>query len=281
MANPGGAGSESFGDPMGGGGPIQVVRARAIQGQLVRVVFNQEPVHVSAAGLNDALNPANYLFDVLAGQATSPLAMAVESTMVVPTTLAVGDGGATDERGFDVHTDRALIIGITYAVTVHNVEAASGGALGSPFTAPFPGVVRLRASAPPQRRLDLTDLQNSPFDGALVVDDSGDLAAEGGAAGLRKRLLRRAATTKNAFAHLPGYGAGLVLKRNAGPAELASIRSDLRAQALQEPEVSDAKVTISQLTPGVVVVSIVAQTKKGAIVTATAQVSPSGVVVPS
>lgn len=279
-ARPGGYGRELYGDPFGGGGPLTVVRARAIGSQLIRVTFSEEPIHVTASGQFDALNAANYLLSADAGQATNPVAVGVNAQMITGPALGVGNGsgaGVTDERGFDVHVDRALVLGITYRIAAHAIMSRTGGTLGAPYSASLSGVVRLVVTKPPPRKVDLIDLKNDPFAGGFVIDDSGDISPESNQTGLRKRMLRRAYTPKNAFAHLPGYGAGVALKQNFSPVNLQTIKVDLRAQIKREPEVLDADVRITQ-QGGVTTIMMIAQTRRGA-VQAGVEVSPHGMVV--
>lgn len=272
----GGLGLETFGPGlMGAGGPISVLGARAIAGQTVRVALSGEPMHVSAAGLNDALNPSNYIFAVTAGDAEQPLPVGVAATVVQGPILAVPSGA----WGVDVYTDRPLVAGISFTVTLSpTIQAKTGGVMGSPYTAPFYGVVRVAVSKPPQRKVDLTDVRNDVFEGTFGVDDSGDLGLQGGHPGLAKRMLRRAYTPKNAFAHLPGYGTGIRLKESMSPAEMAEYKNELEGQLKLEPEVQDASVQMTQLAVGVVQVLMTVRTKSGALVEAGAS-APQGVLV--
>jgi hypothetical protein len=205
--------------------------------------------------------------------------------MKVSTTVLQGPilGVPTGAWGVDVQVDRALVFGIGYHVTLSNIASRTGGALGTPHDAPFFGVAKLTIRKPPPRKVDLTDIANNPFGGTFQVDDSGDLGVEGGQAGLRKRMLRRASTTKDAFAHLPGYGTKLKLKKNFSPAQISEFRTDLRTQILQEPEVSDATVSVTQLSvPNLIQVVMRARTKAGAIVDASMRLDSStgSIVVP-
>lgn len=276
MADLGGFGSEFFGDPMGGGGPLHVLAARAIESQTVRVALSEEPVHVSPSGINDALNPSNYAFSVDSGLATSPVCVGVGARLVQGPILGVPSG----DWGVDVHTDKALVQGITYRVTLANVQSRTGGDLGAPYSQPFFGVAKITIRRPLPRKVDLTDVANDPFDGGFAFDDSGDLGIDGGINGLRKRMLRRASTPKDAFSHLPGYGCGLRLKKNFSPAQITALRTDLRTQILQEPEVADVAVTVTQPAPGLVFVVMRARTKAGAIVDASTQAGVSGFAIP-
>lgn len=277
MANLGGFGAEWFGDPMGGGGPLQVVGARAITSQTVRVAVSEEPLHLSPAGLNDSLNPSNYTFSIDSGTATPPLAIGVGTTLVEGPVLGVPGGGPW---GIDVHVDKALVQGIIYRVTLANIFSRAGGTLGAPYSAPLFGVAKITIRRPLPRKVDLTDVANDPFGGTFRIDDSGDLGIDSGIEGLRKRMLRRASTPTNAFSHLPGYGVGLRLKKNFTPAQITSFRTDLRTQLLQEPEIADAAVTITQLSTGLVQVVMRARTKAGAIVEASTQAGTAGFAIP-
>lgn len=277
MSELGGLGTESFGPGfMGAGGPISVVGARAIAGQTVRVALSDEPTHISPAGLNDALNPSNYVFAVVAGDAAKPMCVGVSPQLAQGPVLAVPSGA----WGVDLFTDRPLVAGITYSVTASNVQAKTGGALGSPYTANFVGAVRVAVSKPPPRKVDLTDVRNDVFEGTFGVDDSGDLGIQGGQDGLRKRMLRRAYTPKNAFSHLPGYGTGIRLKQNMSPAQMAEYKTDLEGQLKLEPEVQDASVVMTQLAIGVTMVTMSVRTKAGALVQVTAEAPQGRVVVP-
>jgi len=280
MAGPGGIGQELFGDPMGGGGPISVLRARAIQSQVVRIAFTEEPINVSPSGQYDAFNPANYAFSVVSGQATAPQAVGVAQPIIVGPVAVVGGG---DERGVDVFVDRALITGITYQVTVQNVRGRFGGDLGAPVSATFPGSAKITIKNPPPRKVELVDVASDPILGGFTVDDSGDLADQSGKDGLRKRMLRRAYTPKNAFSHLPGYGTGLRLKKNFSSPQMAAYKADLEGQLKQEPEVAQATVQVTQQTAGansVITVVMTVRTKLGSIVSATTNLPTGGVSIP-
>lgn len=266
---------------MGAGGPLTVVRAIAVAGQVVRVVFNEEPVHRTPAGALDALNPAHYVFTVPGGNATAPRPMGVDVAMVVGPTYGVGNGGATDERGFDVHVDRQLIVGVTYLVTVKNIESLAGGALGTPASASLPGVTKILETKLPARNQDLVDLANPPAVGHWVVDDSGDLTVETPDEGTRKRVYRRGFTRKNAFAALPGYGAALDHKGVAGLAKLAAFRVDYQNQVQEEPDVAQASVNVAQKLSGITLIQVDAKTRRGTFVAQGGKVSAVGQMTPS
>lgn len=271
--DPGGVGSEFFGDPMGGGGPIHVRRARAIAGQVVRVVFDNVPLEKSSAGFSDALNPANYRITLLnGGQALPPLAIAVERNVIVGPQLGVALG----EYGADVHFDRAFIVGLSYRITVSNVVSKSGGALGAPYSADFDGVVPLLTQRPPTRKVDLTDFGYDSSTGAFIFANNGDLSPQGGLAGTKKRIMRRLTTLLAGFKFLPDYGLGLKLKTPASPSRLQTLRSDGTQQVKLEPDVADALLSIELRAEQALFITVRAVTTTGQVINGTVAMSNEG-----
>lgn len=265
---PGGFGYEQYGDPMGAGGPLHVVRAQAVEGQTVRVVFDEEPNHDSAQGAYDALNPTNYVVVVLTGTGRAPLVVGVKHDMLVggvPLTYppaAVEPG--TDERGFDVQTDIPLSRDLTYTVTAKNIRSKLGGALGAPYAANFRGLVS-RDMLRQRAALENLDLYTDLVSGGFVADDSGDLALQGGLAGYKKRLFRRMMTPQGAFSFMPEYGVGHRLKEPMSVANIGQLKSDLVQQLKQEPETASIQAGV-QLDPrGILTIQVKATTKRGAI----------------
>lgn len=261
VIRPGGFGAESFGDPMGGGGPLSVLAALAVGGQTVRVVFSIEPQHKTPAGGQDALNPANYALGVAAGRATAPAAVGVDRALVLPGAWGVPAG--TDLRALDVHVDRQLIAGITYTVAARQMLAAAGGGLGSPVSASFAGVVSLQIFRPPERPVDFVDIANPPAIGHFVVDSGCSLAIEDPEAGTKKRILRRLSTRRGAFSTLRNYGLALSLKGVTSNRQLTAWRSDAVAQILSEPDVTAASVQVSLAVYDVVFIDVRARTRRG------------------
>lgn len=257
-----GLGSEIFGPGFfGGGGFLQIVRARSIKGQVVRVVFSEEPLAVSAAGVSDALNPSNYTFSVLTGQAGQPLSVGVDPNPIPGPAASVMAG----EFGMDVHVDRPLAVGISYRVTGSNIQSKTGGGQGAPYYADFVGMVLTQHIVPPVRNTDNIDIKNDPFEGRFILTSSGDLSNQGGLDSLRKRILRRLYTPTNSFAFLPGYGLGLRLKEVASIGQLQALKVDATSQVRKEPEVVSADVSLMQdaSAPEVVQVQIRVTTNTG------------------
>lgn len=258
----GGFGDELFGPGLfGGGGFLHVVRARSIKGQVVRVVFSEEPLAVSAAGVNDSLNPSNYTFSVVKGQAGQPLSVGVDPNPIPGPAASVQAG----EFGIDVHVDRPLAVGITYRATATNIQAKAGGGQGSPYSGDFVGMVLTSSIVPPVRNTDNIDIKNDPFEGRFIPTSSGDLSNQGGLASLRKRILRRLYTPTNSFSFLPGYGLGLRLKEVASIGQLQALKIDATSQVKKEPEVVSATVSLTQdsAAPEVVQINIHITTKTG------------------
>ena len=276
---PGGFGGSGFGAfPLGVGGPLSVVRALAVAGQVVRVVFNQEPLHRSPAGLLDSLSPSNYIFSVPAGNATAPTPVGVSRTVVVGPAYGVGNGvGASAERGIDVAVDRQLIVGITYRVTVRDVQSMAGDALGSPDSADFLGVTRLEETRLPVRNQDLVDFACPPSIGHYLIDDSGDIAVDTPAAGTVCRIFRRVTTKKDAFRFLRGYGTGIDHKGVGSTASMSLVKNDGTAQVKLEPDVADAALAMTIQPTGLTLIQIRARTRRGNFVDIGAKVSELGV----
>lgn len=266
----------------GTGGPISVVRALAVAGQVVRVVFDDEPLHRSPAGGSDALNPSNYSLTVTGGAAVAPTPVGVDRDPIVGPARGVGNGtAAADERGMDVHVDRPLVVGVGYQVFVRNVQSMSGGTLASPYSAIFGGVTRLEETKVPARNQDLIDLANPAFVGGYVFDDSGDLATDTPEDGLRKRIYRRLTTRRGSFRWMPGYGSTIDLKETGSLAKISAAQADLTAQVKQEPDVAAASVRITVFDNGVTIIRTAAKSRKGAFVDVGARVTPLGEISPA
>jgi len=291
----GGFGAEAFGDPFGAGGPISVVRALAVAGQVVRVVFTEDPQRWSPAGTSDALNVANYLFSVTDGAAEAPVPVGVDRESLAWPAYGVGNGGVpvydeggnflyiqSDERGVDVHVDRALVAGVTYRVTVKGaLVSAAGGSVGAPYSADFPGVTLIQETRRPERRQDLTDFWNR--EGRWVLD-GGDISpeppqAEVSDVGIRKRALRRLGTRKASFSWLPDYGLAIPLKGLATTAKMSQLRDEARPQLLREPEARAVETSVSVTGGGLTTVDARIKTRRSGTVPARLVVNQAGEVV--
>ena len=252
---------------------MHVVRARAIEGQTVRVVFNEEPQHLSPAAPRDCLTPTNYVFAVTVGQATAPLPVGVKPAVVSYPAVGVLSAG---EFGVDVLTDRPLVAGLSFTVTAQNIISKSGDTLGSPYSANFVGLVMLAKAHPRRAGIGYMDLASNPLGGGYVVDNSGDLANHTGMDSLRKRILRRVVTPKGAFAWMPEYGVGIDHKKPMTVNRMMMLKVELARQIKQEPEVADVSSTLTKSPLSYVLVSLHVKTKAGALVPLTLAVSNQG-----
>jgi hypothetical protein len=276
---PGGFGRQGFGlGGFGFGGPLTVVRAIAVAGQVVRVVFNEEPNHRSPAGATDALNPSNFILTVPGGNATAPMPVGVDRDPIVGPAYGVGNGGASSERGMDVHVDRQLISGVQYNIRVRKVVSLAGDALGTPDNGNFMGVTVLLETKKPDRNQDLVDFANPPAVGHWIIDDSGDIAPELPADGTKKRTMRRVSTKRNAFRTLPDYGVRLDHKGVGSTTKLTALRADAIRQLAREPDVAQVDVQTSLAANGVTTIAITEKTKRGTFVEIGAQISAVGAV---
>lgn len=122
---------------------------------------------------------------------------------------------------------------------------------------------RIRDLANPYLTRDALNLP--PRLGTYQLTDEGDLGLDKSLeASLRKRIFRRVSTAVGAFFHLPNYGTPIKLKGLMTVDAVERIQARVRAQVLQEPEVTDAHVSVSQ--PGglsILSVSIRAETAGG------------------
>lgn len=270
---PYGLGGEAYGDPFGTGGPIWVTRARALEGQTVRVGFNIEPTHVSAAGVNDALDPSNYDVAIIVGQGIKPAVVGVKRTIVQGPTAGV----LTGEWGVDVQVDRPMLNNLTYRITARRIVARAGGALGAPYSATFPGATVLPTPAAAKIQ-ELNDIATDAVSGGYFTDGSGDLANQGHLANYKKRVVRRLVTVKDAFSWLNNYGLGLRLKRPMSTRELSLYKGDIITQIGQEPETGSVTPFLTLNPVGVLTVQLKITTKRGAFVDLVVQTAPGGVV---
>jgi hypothetical protein len=103
--------------------------------------------------------------------------------------------------------------------------------------------------------------------GTFGTDAAGDYATDQGTASLKKRIVRRLVTRKNAFAHLPGYGVGIpdAAKQLGTTAILTGLRADAESQVLLEPDVARARVVIvtNSDSPSIVRFRVFVQPKVG------------------
>ena len=257
---------------------FEVVRALAVGGQVVRVVFSSEPKHKSPSALDDGRNPANYGVTITVGSGAVLVCVGVLPDVIAFPAFGVFAAG---EYALDVQTDRPLVVGLTYQVTAKPVlVSALGLAIGAPYSASFVGAIRPVRTRQIRRRTGLVDLATDTFQPGITVDSAGDWASHEGIPGTKKRVLRRAMVRKNSFACLPGYGLATDFKAPATIANLNSIKTDLAQGVQQEPDVVKSQTSIVMDSRGLLALTIRAKTTDGQDLVASASATQNGGVTP-
>ena len=258
---------------------FQLVRALSVGGQIVRVVFNAEPKHKSSAAFDDAFNGSNYQVTVIAGQGQPPQSVGVQPTVVPFPAFGVFNAG---EVAVDMQVDRPLVVGLRYRLLVSSaVLAQDTRHLQPPYVWDFQGEARPIVTLQQRGKMGLVDLASDPISGGIIVDSSGDWAADNGdTVGTRKRCFRRVLTRKGAFVHLgKGYGLDYDIKQPATTNKLAGLRSDIQAGLQQEPDVDSVATQVSMDARGFLTLGMRVKTKQGINVPAVLAVSENGVTV--
>ena len=133
-----------------------VVSAQATGQRTVRVVFDEPVLQEDASGGNDALNPALYTFEVIAGAPAVPIV--AESVQAV--------SGTT----IDITLDWEMTPGATYSLSVASVADLVGNAVTPPLNAAsFAGYQRAVPEGRSFLLLDMLPRMN------IAEDTSGDL----------------------------------------------------------------------------------------------------------
>lgn len=117
-------------------------------------------------------------------------------------------------------------------------------------------------------------LRLPPLLGTYQLIDTGDFGLDKSQqASLRKRITRRVTTAAGGFFHLPSYGAAPKMKGLLTTDAAERLQARIRAQVLQEPDVVDVLVKVTQVPgfTGMLSVAITAQPLGG---------DPVGLVVP-
>lgn len=222
----------------GAASSLSVEAAWPISTHTVRVELSAEPKHVSAFDVGDALNPASWT--VL--------------KLVTGYQFTVIGAELHDATHVDVHVLEALGNHLeTHRVTAVGLLANAGFPASNPLTADFLGTVQtidpLQAVAL-DRFLD-RDLANPPlqgdsgFSGTLQIGADGDYETESGIPLAKKLVIRRIATPRGAFPHLPRYGIGILEKEPIqGSGNLVALRTEIESQLLEEPDIEDARAAL-------------------------------------
>jgi hypothetical protein len=257
------AGFERAGDPMGAGSGISVLRAVAVGGQRIRVVFSSEPNHATASGVDDGRNPALYSLEIISGAGKELQCVGVVPDVVSwPAYGLVADG----EYALDVQADRPVVVGLTYRITVKPaLRSAAGDLIGYPYAAEFVGAARPARVRQLRRRVGLVDLASDPFAGGITVDSAGDWGSHEGLPATSKRIWRIAFTGKGKFIWLKNFGLVYDIKKPATQSILTGLRTDLKQQIAQQPDVKSSETEVLMNARGFLELNIKAKTVDGQI----------------
>lgn len=192
---------------------------------------------------------------VLVGDASNPLTWTIvdPSGNVIPV-IQVTLGNPTTTVTLKVNPQLPGA-GVTLSLTAPGLLDSTGAALAF-GTATFKGVtedaltaLELLAATKTQESRDLLN-RNTPspsgsLTGTLVVQ-GGDYQNELGSSLLRKLIIRRLITRPADFYHLPNYGVGLRTKQPLPAGDLVRLQASIKQQIMQEPDVTDVGVQVSQ-----------------------------------
>ena len=222
--------------PWGGGtSPFAVALAEAVATRTIRVTLTLPPLATSAAVLGDALNPKTWTVTRLdSGAAYTVLGAELVST----------------------HDVDVLLLGplaayvVQHRITANGLLASNGSTpIGAPNYGDFAGLVT--GAVPGQFDKDVanppvTGPSTQGFGGTLLVV-GGDYALEQGDAFVKKMAYRDLFTEPGGFAHLPGYGFGLVSKVKQGlrPNQIPQLAEDIGRALKSRPWVDDAKARLA------------------------------------
>jgi hypothetical protein len=282
----GGWGAQSWGG-WGWGGPtteilgFSVVEVYAPAENVVRILLTQLPYYSEIFDTYDASDPTHYTITAVAGSQGwdgNPIRAVNVVEVLISTAVP---------NALDVYLDRPMsAYPANYTLTATNIGTVGlSTTIASTGALPFLGVFRrlepqLAEQAVPNRDIanpqTISAIQASGVGstlgpsaalGVFNVDDSGDYAFDSGVQGVKKRVLRRGVTRTNGFAHLQGYGVGLVdaVKQLGDNNTRSRLAANYQAQILLEPEVIAASVTPlpDPSFPGLVHFLIAVRTRTG------------------
>lgn len=229
-------------------GTFYVDGAFVLDAQTIRLTYIADALDFSPFGLRDALNPNHYVATVLSYPG-GPIGLAAPPDPGVLKVTRV-DGSVVS---FDAHVNRPLELGVTYRLTVANVEGETGDPLGFPDFADVAGVFRTPRTS--QARPLPGDFAVDMRTGRVVLSASGDIAVFGSQEALRDRMLKRV-VLGNLY-HLPTYGVGLSPKnRLIRTASLVELRNEVLSQLREEADLQSPSVTLEARGAGILFVDM-------------------------
>lgn len=218
----------------------------------VRVTFTEEPKRFNENDAVDSLHRANYelvskfpsVQVVVADESPFAVVVFFDQPLPAPAEDELQVQGVEDVTGATTVPTTALPL-TTFAEELPPTAEAS---LRGRFDIANPQTVR--------------DAGGGPL-GTFQVTESGDLGNDTGRTNLRKRVFRRISTRPGGFFHLPNYGVRQKDKTLMTPTALRDLQLSLESQITSEPDVVNARVRVSEITPGVVRVKVRVQDALG------------------
>lgn len=218
------------------------------------VVYSVRPTFLSPIGSGDASNLSNVVLTNLENNAT---------VLLLASRAVPGNINAVEYillSSFVQHSNG-------YNVTVANLVGYLGETLVEPKSAMFS---TLPATALPirQRRplLDLLNPQTSGelINGGLINGSNGDYSKESGVSLMRKLVIRRIITARDAFYHLNGlnYGFGIKPKEFLSATDLIILRTRMAEEVANEPEISLTSISLELANAGILTVHVQALLKQ-------------------
>ena len=273
-----GWGAGSWGEAPWGSGDADLVLlgAVAVRENVVRFYFSVPPLFDNLGTANDAARADRYSVIAVSG-------VGLDGEPVRPVTPVLAEVAAdpgADGTEIDVTLDRPMTAyPAVYRAVAHNLVSQAGAFLEPGANALLDG---LRAGIPPltaaivvagtdianpQTGRDLAALGLSPGNpdqalGTYQIAPSGDYAQDTPLTSYRKRVIRRLTTRVNGFAHLPGYGVGVIedVKKPARAIDRQRRAAMAEQQIQLEPETVSVSVTVTQSVQGVVAYRVIIQT---------------------
>ncbi|HUK34914.1 MAG TPA: hypothetical protein VLV86_13415 [Vicinamibacterales bacterium] len=242
------------------GGPIAPSLALAVASSTnsVDVTFSAQPLAMSFANPNDALNPSSWVITRLDNGFSFTIVSVEQLSPVMFRIFTV--------EAFGPYT-------VLQNVDASQVHAPDGASLTPPTNLNFFGVLAETMLTPnavaAARNLVTTDVQNLPIPtvdsqlaGTLVMTAGGDYATVSGDAFVKKLIIRRLVTPTGGFFHLPDYGVGLQVANVIPGNDLTKLKTAIENQCLKEPEVSAAQASLSfDLSNQILYVQVLVQTQ--------------------
>lgn len=238
-------------DELAGG--FWVESAYASSSKSFIIVYSVRPVVLSPIWVGDASNLSNITLSNLDTAATVSL---IAARPVLSNINAVE---YVLMSSFQANT--------SYGVTVANLVGYLGEELVEPKSATFATLPA--TSLPIRQRRPLLDLLNPQMDGelingGLVNGSNGDYTKESGVSLMRKLIIRRIITARDAYYHLAGleYGFGIQAKEFLSATDLIILRTKMSEEIAKEPEISLLSIALDLENNGVLTVHVQAVLKR-------------------